>query len=476
MDSDKSNEGVGMAPASPIRQTVPNGRLGSSERFPPAPLLENDRRTGATLTSARFDANEIGHMSAPQPNDVHAVVEAAAGRYTILNGDPSSVTQNNAGDEFARSCGHVTFLSEIPASDIGREYLEGLFGCNLARPTSTYTSILRNQRHLPAEVRVNGYAIGAVHDLANPASIDPSTSGCPAQSPVEVLVNGHGIRAVGTPNLEVERGSNELLAGIQWSPLATDALNAAMLEELPSPLSFYGRQGSPDSSHGAQDMAAAAGLLQSSAVEIPDRAAYALEQQTSRERAEEYVGEDPEDSTEFWQVAYYEDFGQNDNHSTFLNQIPVNWEATDRAEVFSQYSQFSLDQLPTSVDASPSCGRAQSPIAVDGKLLTAALVEAFCSIGEQGFMELRQKMEQTADALLFMDAINDVALEELRSALSNHGRQTVPGTPQRGNVVESEHLREFAAPTVGQIIARAPSVVSVDATSLPAECIAPRLY
>ncbi|KAJ6436645.1 hypothetical protein O9K51_10762 [Purpureocillium lavendulum] len=197
-------------------------------------------------------------------------------------------------------------------------------------------------------------------------------------------------------------------------------------------------------------MAAAARLLQLSAIGVSNRGAYALEHQTRREQAEESVREDLEDSTDFWQVACYENVGQNDDHGTFLNQILVNWEATERVDEFSPGAQTSQDPLPTSVDAFPPCGRAQSPIAVDGKLLTAALVETSGSVAEQDFMELRQRMEQTADALLFMDAINDVALEDLRSALSTHGRQPVAGTPQGDSVMGSDKLLEFEAETIGQ--------------------------
>ena len=167
---------------------------------------------------------------------------------------------------------------------------------------STDMSTSHNQGHLPTGVRVHGYAVGAVHDLARPASIDTSSSGDPLQSSAEVSVNGYEIQAVGSPDQEAQREFNELLARFQCvrSPLAKGAPNAAILEELPSPLSVYSRQRSPGPPHGAQDMAAAARLLQLSAVEVPNRAAYALEHQTSREQAEEHVGQDPQHSTEFW--------------------------------------------------------------------------------------------------------------------------------------------------------------------------------
>ncbi|KAK4074924.1 hypothetical protein Purlil1_12815 [Purpureocillium lilacinum] len=104
MESDKSNEGIGMTLASPIpEETVANGRAGSSDRCSSVSLLEDDRRSSATLTSAQFAAHGIVHQPAPQPHDVQVPGEAAAGTSTNFNSDHSTDMQTNV---FERFYGH----------------------------------------------------------------------------------------------------------------------------------------------------------------------------------------------------------------------------------------------------------------------------------------------------------------------------------------------------------------------------------
>ncbi|OAQ69565.1 hypothetical protein VFPFJ_11067 [Purpureocillium lilacinum] len=351
----------------------------------------------------------MAHLSAPQPDDVHARAEAATDTYTILDGDHSFETQTSIGHGFAQNFGPITSLSEIPASGISTDYLASLFAHNPASPTSTNTST-QNQRQPPAGARANRNPIGPVHDLVGSPSIDTSFSGDEVQLPAEVAVDGYDLR---TAVPEAQHEFNELLARIQGygSSLAARAPNATMLEELPFAIPFLGRQPSLGPPHDAQDVAAAARLLQLSAAEVPDREAYALEHQ-SHEQIEDYAGEDLEGSTELWQVAFLDDFGQNDDHGNFLDQILADWDA-----------QPSLDQLPTSGDAFPSSDWEQWPFAFDGGLLLAVAREDPGLRAEQRQLEPRQSIEWEVDSLVLMGAIDVVELEELRSALLSHRRQ-----------------------------------------------------
>ncbi|GJN70106.1 hypothetical protein PLICBS_004158 [Purpureocillium lilacinum] len=184
-----------------------------------------------------------------------------------------------------------------------------------------------------------------------------------------------------------------------------------MLEELPSAILVHGRQPSLGPPHDAQDVAAAARLLQLSETEVPDREAYALEHQ-SHEQIDGYAREDLEGSTELWQVAFFDDFGQNDDHGNFLDQILADWDA-----------QPSLDQLPMSGEAFSSSDWEQWPCAFDDELLAVAPNEVPGLRAEQRHLEPRQSMEQEVDALVLMGAIDVVELEELRATLLSHRRQ-----------------------------------------------------
>lgn len=356
-------------------------------------------------------------MSAAPPDDVHAPAEAATGTYTSFNADHS---QTSIGDRFAQRSWPITILSDIPASDISTDYLASFFAHNPASPTTTNTSTSHNQRQQPTDARANRNAIGPVRDLARSASIDTSFSGDEVQLPAEIAVNGDDLR---TAVPEAEHEFNELLARIQGSGslLAVHAPNATMLEELPFALPVHGRQPPLGPPHDAQDVAAAARLVQLSAAEVPDREAHPLEHQ-SHEQIEVYAGEDLEDSAELWQVAFSDDFGQNDDHGNFLDQILADWDA-----------QPSLDQLPTSVDAFPSFDFPsfdweQWTFAVDDELLAVASNENPDLNAKHRPLELRQRMEQEVDALVLMGAIDVAALEKLRSAFSIYDRQTVSGS------------------------------------------------
>ncbi|KAK4068321.1 hypothetical protein Purlil1_13830 [Purpureocillium lilacinum] len=351
----------------------------------------------------------MAHLSAPQPDDVHARAEAATHSYTILDGDQSFETQTSIGHGFAQNFGPITSLSEIPASGISTDYLASLFAHNPASPTSTNTST-QNQRQPPAGARANRNPIGPVHDLVGSPSIDTSFSGDEVQLPAEVAVDGYDLR---TAVPEAQQEFNELLARIQGygSSLVARAPTATMLEELPFAIPFLGRQPSLGPPHDARDVAAAARLLQLSAAEVPDREAYALEHQI-HEQIEDYAGEDLEGSTELWQVAFFDDFGQNDDHGNFLDQILADWDA-----------QPSLDQLPTSGDAFPSYDWEQWPFAFDGELLLAVAREDPGLRAEQRHLEPRRSMEWEVDSLVLMGAIVVAELEELRSALLSHRRQ-----------------------------------------------------
>ncbi|GJN70063.1 hypothetical protein PLICBS_004115 [Purpureocillium lilacinum] len=184
-----------------------------------------------------------------------------------------------------------------------------------------------------------------------------------------------------------------------------------MLEELPPALPVHGRQPFPGSPHVAQDVAAVARLLQLSVGEVSDREAYGLEHQ-SHEQIEDYAREDLEGSTELWQAAFFVDFGQNDDHGNFLDQILADWDA-----------QHSLDQLPTSGDAFPSFNWEQWPFAVDDELLAIAPNEDPDLKAKQRHVEPRQSMEQEVHALVLMGAIDVDALEELRSTFLSHRRK-----------------------------------------------------
>lgn len=302
-------------------------------------------------------------------------------------------------------------LSDIPASDISIDYLAGLFTHDPARPTSGDTTTSHNQRQPPAGLRLNGHAsIGGFPDLARSTSIDTSCTDDQVHPPAEVSVNAYESRAVETLDSEAQHELDELLARIE-AFVASDP-NASMLEEQPSALPAHGRQRSLGAPHGAQDMAAAARLLQLRAVEVPNRESYASEQQTGREEAEEF-GEDLEDSTELWQVAF-DEFGQKIDHNNFLDQILADWDA-----------QSSPDQLPTSVGTFPSLDWEQWLFAVDGEHFAVALNEGPELKTEQCHMEPCQRMEQEVDALVSMGAIDIPALQDVQSALFIFGCQTV---------------------------------------------------
>ncbi|KAK4066085.1 hypothetical protein Purlil1_13965 [Purpureocillium lilacinum] len=108
MEANKTNELPGMALFSPVpRRTAPNGHLGSSGRSSPAQFVVDSRRSSATVTSAPFGANEVSHLSAPLPEDVHAPAEAAAGTCASFNGVYSPNMQANVLKLFNDdSCGH----------------------------------------------------------------------------------------------------------------------------------------------------------------------------------------------------------------------------------------------------------------------------------------------------------------------------------------------------------------------------------
>jgi len=313
------------------------------------------------------------------------------------------------GDGFAQRPGPITILSDIPASDISTDYLASLFAHNPASPTSTNMST-HNQRQPPAGARANRNEIGPVRDLARPTSIDTSCSDDQVRAPAEVSLNAYGRRVAETLDSEPQHELDELLARID-AFVAGDP-NASMLEEQPSALPAHGRQRSLGAPHGPEDMAAAARLLQLRAVEVPNRESYASEQQTSREQAEKF-GEDLEDSTELWQVAF-DELGQKIDHNNFLDQILPDRDA-----------QSGLDQLPTSVGTFPSLDWEQWPFAVDGEHFAVALSEGPELKTEQCHMEPRQRMEQEVDALVSMGAIDVPALEDVQSALFIFGCQTV---------------------------------------------------
>ncbi|KAK4071305.1 hypothetical protein Purlil1_13472 [Purpureocillium lilacinum] len=305
-------------PSSHPLETVPSGRPGSSDRLSHALFHEDVHRSSAALPSARVDANEIRHLPASPPVDVFVPADVGAGTYTTLNGGHSPSTQSNAGDGSAQSYGPITLLSDIPASDISSEYLGSLLTHDPARIMSGDTATSHTQRQPPAGLCLNGHAsIGGFPNLARSTSVDTSCSDDQVHSPAEVSLNAYESRVVETLDSELQHELDELLARID-AFVAGDP-NAPMLEEQPSALPIHGRQRSLGAPHGAQDMAAAARLLQLRAVEVPNRESSASEQQTSREQAEEF-GEDLEDSTELWQVTF-DKLGQKIDHNNLLDQI-----------------------------------------------------------------------------------------------------------------------------------------------------------